>query len=104
MYHIGLDTSSDGKRKFGSAVAIICEEVRLTVCSHQHGVPRVSAAALDKSEATKEKERKHIEQYRALEKEVGEKVCLLLSITSDIHDLQASSHNNACSLTLTYAR
>lgn len=40
----------------------------------QHGVPRVSAAAVDKSEATKEKERKQIEQYRSLEKEVAEKV------------------------------
>ena len=55
----------------------------------QHGVPRVSAAALDKSEAAREKERKHIEQYRALEKEVGEKVsfvaiAVFLSFTSDI--------------------
>jgi len=46
--------------------------VRLTTA--QHGVPRVSAAAVDKSEATREKERKQIEQYRSLEKEVAEKV------------------------------
>jgi geranylgeranyl transferase type-2 subunit alpha len=42
----------------------------------QHGVPRVSAATVDKSEAAREKERKHIEQYRALEKDVSEKVCV----------------------------
>jgi geranylgeranyl transferase type-2 subunit alpha len=41
----------------------------------QHGVPRVSAATVDKSEAAREKERKHIEQYRALEKDVSDKVC-----------------------------
>lgn len=41
----------------------------------QHGVPRISSAAVDKSEAAKEKERKQIEQYRSLEKEVAEKVC-----------------------------
>lgn len=46
--------------------------MRLTAA--QHGVPRVSAAAVDKSEATREKERKQIEQYRSLEKEVAEKV------------------------------
>ncbi|KAL1590925.1 hypothetical protein WHR41_00110 [Cladosporium halotolerans] len=39
-----------------------------------HGVPRVSSAAVDKSEAAKDKERKRIEQYRSLEKEVGEKI------------------------------
>lgn len=47
--------------------------MRLTAA--QHGVPRVSAAAVDKSEATRDKERKQIEQYRSLEKEVAEKVC-----------------------------
>lgn len=47
--------------------------MRLTIA--QHGVPRVSSAAIDKSEAAKDKERKQIEQYRALEKKVAEKVC-----------------------------
>jgi geranylgeranyl transferase type-2 subunit alpha len=46
----------------------------------QHGVPRVSAATVDKSEAAREKERKHIEQYRALERDVSEKVCVRLLI------------------------
>jgi geranylgeranyl transferase type-2 subunit alpha len=49
--------------------------VRLTVA--QHGVPRVSGV-VDKSEAAREKERKQIEQYRSLESEVAEKVCLEL--------------------------
>lgn len=47
--------------------------MRLTFA--QHGVPRVSSAAVDKSEAAKDKERKQIEQYRSLEKEVADKVC-----------------------------
>ena len=55
-----------------------------SLLSSQHGVPRVSAAALDKSEAAREKERKHIEQYRALEKEVGEKTPQMPSIEKTV--------------------
>ena len=41
----------------------------------QHGVPRVSGAtAFDKSEKAKEKERRQIEQYKDLEKDVSERV------------------------------
>ena len=48
------------------------KEVRLTFA--QHGVPRVSGAAVDKTEAAKEKERKQIERYLALEKDVRDRV------------------------------
>ncbi len=41
----------------------------------QHGVPRVSGAtALDKSEQAREKERRQIEQYKQLEKDVSDRV------------------------------
>jgi geranylgeranyl transferase type-2 subunit alpha len=40
----------------------------------QHGVPRVAGGIPDKSEQTRERERKHIEQYKQLESEVTEKV------------------------------
>ncbi|KAI7155745.1 hypothetical protein KC316_g11355, partial [Hortaea werneckii] len=39
-----------------------------------HGIPRVSATAADRSEQAKEKERKQIEQYKSLEKDVGDRV------------------------------
>ncbi|KAF2724142.1 protein prenylyltransferase [Polychaeton citri CBS 116435] len=39
-----------------------------------HGVPRVSGAQVDKSEAAREKERKQIEQYRKLEQDVVQRV------------------------------
>ncbi|SMR50624.1 unnamed protein product [Zymoseptoria tritici ST99CH_1E4] len=39
-----------------------------------HGVPRVAGGIPDKSEQTREKERKHIEQYKQLESEVTEKI------------------------------
>ncbi len=41
----------------------------------QHGVPRVSGIARDKTAAAKEKERRQIEQYQALETEVRQRVC-----------------------------
>lgn len=50
----------------------------------QHGVPRVSGV-VDKSEAAREKERKQIEQYRSLEKEVAEKVCLGSPTTANLY-------------------
>lgn len=40
----------------------------------QHGIPRVSGTSLDKSEQAKEKERRQIEQYKALESEVVKRV------------------------------
>jgi len=40
----------------------------------QHGIPRVSATVTDKSEQAKEKERKHIEQYKAHEQDVRDRV------------------------------
>ncbi|KAI6829790.1 protein prenylyltransferase [Hortaea werneckii] len=39
-----------------------------------HGIPRVSATAADRSEQAKEKERKQIEQYKSLEKDVGDRI------------------------------
>lgn len=54
------------------------KEVRLTF-EKQHGIPRVSATAVDRSEQAKEKERKQIEQYKALERNVSDRVCGKLS-------------------------
>ncbi|EMC96651.1 hypothetical protein BAUCODRAFT_148226 [Baudoinia panamericana UAMH 10762] len=39
-----------------------------------HGIPRVSGASLDKSEQAKQKERKQIDQYKALESEVTDRI------------------------------
>lgn len=41
----------------------------------QHGIPRVSGIARDKTAAAKEKERRQIEQYQALETNVRDRVC-----------------------------
>jgi len=49
------------------------EEVRLTE-NVQHGIPRVSGIARDKTVAAKEKERRQIEQYQALETDVRDRV------------------------------
>ena len=40
----------------------------------QHGIPRISATALDKSEQAKEKERRQVAQYKALEQDVVHRV------------------------------
>jgi len=40
----------------------------------QHGIPRVAATTLDKSEQARHKERKQITQYQALEKDVVDRV------------------------------
>ncbi|EME48920.1 hypothetical protein DOTSEDRAFT_84429 [Dothistroma septosporum NZE10] len=39
-----------------------------------HGVPRISGAPVDRSEAAKAKERRQIEQYKTLEREVTDKI------------------------------
>jgi len=72
---------SHGKRKSCRKLHKWVREVRLTVA--QHGVPRVSGGAVDKSEAAREKERKQIEQYKSLESEVAEKVCRSSDTTAD---------------------
>ncbi|KXL43355.1 hypothetical protein M433DRAFT_110997 [Acidomyces richmondensis BFW] len=48
----------------------------------QHGVPRVSGIARDKTAAAKEKERRQIEQYQALETEVRQRI-LVKDFTND---------------------
>ena len=58
----------DSRRDEGKA-----DEVMLTRTT-QHGIPRTSATTLDKSEQAREKERKQIAQYKALEQDVVARV------------------------------